>query len=378
MSKRILITGISGFIGTHVLRYYLANTDYTIIGVDSFRHKGTYSRINALEEYDPSRVKVYNHDLTVPIDPVTADRWSYEFKGKTYFQGFAFDYIINLASNSAVERSISNPSECWRNNCEIIINILDFACKSRPDIFIHVSTDEVYGDYDSEKKMFPMETPDAGFNEWSTILPSNPYAASKAAQEALCIAYWRTYDMPIIITNTMNNIGEFQDVEKFIPRIISQVSQDQIVSIYTDDEGNIGSRVYLDALDHADALHFLLTCGTLKLKPGGLYNRPSRFNVCGNLTLNNLEVAQMIAGILGKELKYELVPAQSARPGYDKSYLLNPALMESLGWTPKHSIPETFKRIVDYSLANPWWIQNVARQQQEPEPINWEEEKEKG
>lgn len=352
MSKNLIITGASGFIGSHVTKYFLDNTNWFLILIDSFRHKGTYSRLNEfINKYDTTRFKIYHHDLAVPIDKVL-------FNKITHCQALPIHYIINLASNSAVERSIFDPVECWRNNCELIVNMLEFARNlKRLELFIQISTDEVYGDAYLPRQNDPTFK---GFKEWSTILPSNPYAASKAAQEALCIAYWRTYSTPIVLTNTMNNVGEWQDTEKFLPRIISLIDQGEKLAIYTDNEGEIGARVYLDAKDHAAALHHIINNYVSDSNNYGMKfifkDRPPRFNICGNIELDNLEVAHMIGKLMGRGFNYDLVPAKSARPGYDKTYLLDPTLMGKFGWKPKHTIEQTFQRIIDHSLANPWWI----------------------
>lgn len=182
---RVLITGIGGFIGAHCLEYLLEKTDWEILGIDSFRHKGTYSRLNEISAFDHSRVKIFNHDLTVPIDLQLEN----QLLEKTLEGQKEIDYIINFASDSAVERSIENPSHCWRNNCELILNMLEFTRRVNPKLFLQISTDEVYGDAE-----FPHK-------EWDAILPSNPYSASKAAQEALCVSYWRTFKLPIVIVN---------------------------------------------------------------------------------------------------------------------------------------------------------------------------------
>jgi dTDP-glucose 4,6-dehydratase len=248
-----------------------------------------------------------------------------------------------MASDSAVERSTQDPVACLRNNYELTINMLEFARRIKPSIFFQVSTDEVYG----------QAKPNQSHVEWDVILPSNPYAASKAAQEAVAIAYWRTYDVPVVLSNTMNNIGEWQDPEKFLPKIIQSVATGKEVPIYGDSEESIGSRFYLHAKNHADVFLFLS-----KLKPA-MYNegaeRPDRYNVCGDVELNNLELAKLIAEFVGKDLKYKLVPSESARKGYDKRYALDGGKLTRMGWTPPISFRDSVKQIVDYTLANPHW-----------------------
>lgn len=339
-NMRILITGCSGFIGSHFVDYFLRKTDYDIVGIDSFWHKGTYSRLDDIGIPPPAtecyRWQLFHHDLSVPIDPVLFKKLHTEH----------IDAIINLASNSAVERSISNPAECWRNNTDIILNMLEFAkyCTSLR-WFIQISTDEVYGDAMSQK---------TGHREWDKIVPSNPYAASKAAQEALCIAYWRTYKLPAVIINCMNCIGERQDPEKFLPKIINSVYNGIEVPIYCDEEGVPGSRVYLDCQNFADAINHIF-----RTLPAAMYPQrslPSRYNICGKRELTNLELAEMVATVMQKKLRFKNVKAESARPGYDRRYFLDGSLMENLGWYPLHRFEDTLERIVQHALNKPEWI----------------------
>jgi dTDP-glucose 4,6-dehydratase len=340
---RVLLTGASGFIGFHCLKYFLEKTNWFIICLDSFRHKGTYSRLSELN-LDPNRVLVLRHDLCVPIDEVLENKILKNYNGTEE----GVDLIINMASDSAVERSITDPGNCWRNNCELIYNILEFARKVDPKIFFQVSSDEVYGD-----------CPD-GYchSEWDVILPSNPYAASKAAQEALAISYFRTFNVPVVITNTMNTIGTCQDKEKFLPKIIWKIATNQTVDIYSDEQKDgslkIGTRFYIHAENHADVFVWLAN------KSASVYSlenqRPDRYNIVGEVELDNLQLAQMVADLMKKDLKYRLVKSSSARPGYDKRYALNGEKINKLGWKPPLEFKEGLKKIIDWTLSHPWWI----------------------
>lgn len=368
MSKRVLFTGHGGFVGHHCLEYWLEKTDWEFVCIDSFRHKGTCRRVAEVGGDNNPRVKTYRHDLTAPFDR-PLDRLIHNVRPAPSGDGYQFssiDYIINMASDSAVERSVSDPTACLRNNYELMLNMLEYArTVVKPKLFIHISTDEVFG-----------EAPYlGGHTEWATILPSNPYAASKAAQEALAIAYWRTYKMPIVIVNIMNIIGERQDPEKFLPKIIQKVALGEEMPIYADSEEQIGSRVYLYAKNVADALLFIsnreptLYTGNpadrMLLPPWGTImggredpetERPDRYNICGDTELNNLEMAKLVAQIMGKELKYKLVPSESARPGYDRRYMLDGTKLRNLGWRQPISFRESVERIVKWTLANPHWI----------------------
>lgn len=347
--KRILLTGIGGFIGSHCLRYFLDNTDWFIVGLDSFRHKGTYSRLSEVGEYSSDRVKILNHDLTVPIDSQLENRImerKIDKFGKIVEN--KIDFVINMASDSAVERSITHPDQCWRNNCELVLNMLELARRIKPKIFFQVSTDEVYGDC----------PPGYSHPEWDKIIPSNPYAASKAAQEALAISYWRTFDVPVVLTNCMNCIGTWQDKEKFLPKLIGKIAMGQEMEIYSDfdAQGNphIGSRYYLHVENHADIFKFLSD------RPISMYQNndllPDRWNVVGDTEKNNLEMAQLIADIMGKELKYKLVRSESARRGYDRRYALDGGKLREMGWQQPVGFVEGLEKIVRWTMDNPHWI----------------------
>ena len=190
--KRILITGASGAIGVHMIAHVMHNTDWELVALDSFikEHKGSFDRITKVCEDHPDwmpRIKVICHDLNAPISKREIEQIGH------------IDYVVNLASSSDVQGSIDNPAPFIRNNINIILNMLEYAKEIKPEVFLQFSTDEVYGATTEDSN---------GHAEWDTILPSNPYSASKACQEALAISYWRSFGLPLVITNTMNNFGE--------------------------------------------------------------------------------------------------------------------------------------------------------------------------
>lgn len=351
--KRVLFSGHGGFVGHHCLEYFLEHTDWELICIDSFRHKGTVRRVVEVDGNKASRVKTYCHDLAVPID---APLENLIFERQVDDHGVVTEkhihYIINMASESAVERSTVDPVSCLHNNWNLAVNMLEFArrCKGL-ELFIQVSTDEVYG-----------EAPHNGAHkEWAPILPSNPYAASKAAQETLAIAYWRTYNLPVIITNAMNIIGERQDPEKFLPKIIQKVVRGESMPIYGDSPESIGTRKYIYAKSFADALMFLanrIPTRYLELVKAGVTGdtRPDRYNICGDQEVSNLQLAQMVADVMKRELKYHLVPSESARPGYDRRYALDASKLAGLGWEPPLTLRESIEKIVGWTLRNPHWV----------------------
>lgn len=327
MAKRILLSGIGGFVGGHLMSHLLKNTDYEIVGIASWQHKGMPTRVAEDENYlkDIHRVTIITHDLSAPITEDLKERIGH------------IDIILNLASDSHVDRSISNPVPFVQNNVNLALNMLEFAREIKPELFIQFSTDEVFG---QAKK-------DEYHKEWDSIKPSNPYSASKAAQEALAIAYWRTYGVPIIITNTMNIFGQYQDKEKFVPLVIDKVMKGEKVSIHGyPDKKQAGTRFYLHARNIADAVLFMIQNVKPKLYPE--IDRPERFNVVGKVELDNLTFAQMIADKLGKPLDYEIVSFHASRPGHDLRYALDGGKLESYGYSYPVSFEESLTDTIEW------------------------------
>lgn len=333
--KRLLLTGASGFVGSHVLRHALTRTDWEIVCPVTFSHKGLQDRIRLAisgDEQFQKRVKLVKCDLAYPISTITAREIG------------EIDYVLNLASESHVDRSIAEPANFIINNVALICNLLDWARLATPEKIIHISTDEVYGPA-------PAGT---AHREWiDQYFPSNPYSASKAAQESIAFSYWRTYGLPIMITNTMNLIGEMQDPEKFIPMIMRKIIKGEEVSIHGSLQGEIGSRFYIHARNQADALLYLLDKEFPKY---GKAERPEKFHIVGEQEIDNLELAKLIAGHMGKDLNYRIVDFHTARPGHDLRYALDGSKISNLGWKAPVSLIDSLKRTIDWNMAHPEWL----------------------
>ena len=230
-------------------------------------------------------------------------------------------------------------------------NILEFARKYQPSLerFIYFSTDEVFG----------VAPEGVDYKERDRYNSTNPYSATKAGGEELCVAYENTYKMPIFITHTMNVFGERQHPEKYIPMCIRKVRDGDVVSIHSNpDKTKAGSRHYIHASDVADAMLFLLNLDNPVIYEkdfGGA--RCPKFNVAGKEEVDNLSLAQMIAAAQDKELNYEMVDFHSSRPGHDLRYALSSDYMKSLGWEPKVSLQERITEVVAWSLENQEWIE---------------------
>lgn len=338
MTKEVLLTGASGAIGVHVIAHLMHNTDWNLTAVGSFRHKGYYDRITKVCQNHPEwnkRIKILIHDLSVPF----SIRQIESLKN--------IDYILNLASDSDVQDSIDNPVPFIRNNIDLTLNMLELAREIKPETFIQFSTDEVYG---------PCTIDSEGHKEWDTILPSNPYAGSKAAQEAICIAYWRSYNVPVVITNTMNNFGEMQGTSKFTAMIQKKLELGEPVTIHAAADGQIGTRYYIHSRNSADALLHILKTLPATLHTPGHIDKPDRYNIVGDKQVSNLELAQVISELMGKELNYQLVDFHSKQPGHDLHYGLNGDKLKETGWNSPTSFEDSMKNTIEWQIKNPEWM----------------------
>jgi dTDP-glucose 4,6-dehydratase len=330
---RVLLTGVSGFFGSHMLEHLLEKTDWHIVGIASWKHKGIPERVEeVLSGKDRSRVTIITHDLSAPLTEKTKKRIG------------DIDYIINVASDSHVDRSITDPVPFVENNVSLVLNVLEFAREIKPKKFIQFSTDEVYGPAPHGEN----------HKEWSTILPSNPYSASKAAQEAIAFSYWRTYGLPLIITNTMNMFGEMQDAEKYTAQLIKKIYNGEEVTVHGS-ETSVGSRYYLHARNCADAILFILNT----IEPVQFTESvplPERYNVVGDVELNNLELAEMVAQILNKPLIYHFEDFHKTRPGHDRRYALDGAKLHDAGWIAPLEFEDSLKRYIEWTLNHKLWL----------------------
>lgn len=296
----VLITGISGFAGSHIAEYVLANTDWSIVGMDRYSYAG---RMGNLAHLDQSRIKLVYHDFTQPIPPMSG-----------------IDYIIHNGAETHVKNSLQNPAPFVSANIMGTFNMLEFARASKPTKFLYVSTDEVFG-----AAIIPHKEDDA-------LTPSNPYSATKAAGEYLVRAYGRTFGVPYIITRTMNLFGSRQHVEKFIPMTIEKLKAGLSVEIHTNKKGEVGSRQWIHASDQASALLFLLQNGNIN----------DTYHIAGEKK-DNLEIAVAIAKALNVTPDLQMVNAFYLYPGHDLHYAIDDSKIRGLGWAPKLTFDEGLK-----------------------------------
>jgi dTDP-glucose 4,6-dehydratase len=364
---RILLTGSSGFAGHHFLEHALATTDWDIVATASFRHRGTCDRISQVlhgppalnsssTDYRPwcDRVEVLTHDLTAPFSPVEQAA----IAGRE-----GLDYIVAMASMSHVDTSITDPVAFTENNTAVILHTLELARQLRPKAVVVISTDEVYGPLKGPRAPEAAAGIRQEHREWSPILPSNPYAASKAAQEAVAIAYWRTYGVPVIITNTMNLIGERQHPEKFIPKTLRAVL-DGTEAVIHGSPGEPGTRHYLHARNMADAVIWLLRStrpsafsAHARETGAAIADRPDRYNIASPDRIDNLTLAAMIAEAAGsRDLHWRWEDFHTTRPGHDPHYGLDSGKITALGWKPPVPFAESLERTVRWTMAHPEWL----------------------
>lgn len=347
MTKRVLITGGAGFIAHHIVDLFLKKTDWEIVTLDRLDFSGNLNRLHYVVSQYPKdvqkRVRVVYHDLKAEITELTSN-----FIGP-------IDVILHLAAASHVDRSITHPMEFVLDNTVGTVNVLNYARTLRNlERFIYFSTDEIFG----------VAPPGIDYKERDRYNSTNPYSASKAAAEEFCVAYENTYKLPIYITHTMNVFGERQHPEKFIPKVIRKVRDNELITIHSDPTKTIpGSRFYIHARDVADAMHFLLTLDEeqeqIVRQPDFGWARCPKFNVVGKEEIDNLTMAKYIAAAQGKEPIYELQDFHTSRPGHDLRYSLDGSFMRSLGWEPRISLKERIKEVTDWSLANPEWIETT-------------------
>lgn len=336
--KRALITGGAGFIAHHLIGKLLRETDWEIISLDRLDFSGNLNRLHDLmQDFAPEdrrRVKIVYHDLKSAINPlISADI------GRV-------DYVLHLAAGSHVDRSIEYPMEFVMDNVVGTCNILDYARGlDHLERFVYFSTDEVFGPAPAG----------VNYEENDRYNSTNPYSASKAGGEELSVAFENTYKLPVYITHTMNVFGQRQHPEKYIPMCIKRVRDGETITIHSDPTKTIpGSRHYIHAEDVSDALVFLLNQPTIEHIDSTGAKCP-KFNIVGGEELNNLQLAQLIADIQGKELKYELIDFHSARPGHDLRYSLSGLKMRQLGWTPQ-PVRDRLSEVVQWTLENERWI----------------------
>jgi len=315
---KVLITGGAGFIGSNFIYYMLSHyPSYELICLDLLTYAGN---INNLQKAlsDPNFRFIYgdiaNRELVYEL-----------------FARENFDWVVNFAAESHVDRSITDPAAFLMTNT-IGTHVLLDACRLYGiGRFHQISTDEVYGD-------LPIERLDLSFTESSALQPSSPYSASKAAADLMVFAYGRTYKLPVSVSRCSNNYGPYQHYEKLIPLTIVNALKDKSIPVYGDGE-NVRDWIYVQ--DHCRAIDLILHKGS----PGGV------FNIGGGQEISNLEVVRSILRHIKKPQSFiTFVPD---RPGHDRRYSIDSSkLTNTLGWRPKTSFDIGIIKTIDWYIKN--------------------------
>ena len=322
MKKTILITGGCGFIGSHLVKNILELTEWDIVLLDRLDFSGSMDRVMDLEEYQTQkeRVRFICWDLKAELNNLIINSIG------------QVDYIWHLASGSHVDRSIIDPLGFCMDNVVGTVNMLNYARKIKAlQKFIYFSTDEVFG------------TAPQGVNytEGSRHNAGNPYSASKAGAEDFCTAFANTYNLPIVITNTMNVFGLRQHPEKFIPLVVKSILNKKSIKIHD------GSRFWISADNIFHGLYFV-TCSTMETLD---INDRSKgcFNLVGQKEVTNEELGCMISEILNcGALNYKVVTSVGQRPGHDKRYSLSGTKLKKIGFV----YPKSFKASLSETILS--------------------------
>jgi dTDP-glucose 4,6-dehydratase len=321
LGMKILVTGGCGFIGSNFIRYLLKTyPDYSVINVDKLTYAGN---LENLSDLSPSP---RYHFLRGDISDASQME---ELVSK------GVDAVVNFAAESHVDRSIEDPTAFMKTNVFGTFVLLETLRKVFPKqriLFLHVSTDEVYGSL-GESGAFTEETP---------LAPNSPYAASKTAADMMVRAYYQTYGLPAVITRCSNNYGPYQFPEKLIPLMISNAMEDKELPMYGD---GLNIRDWIHVEDHCRGLDVVLHRG----RKGEVYN------IGGRSERTNLSVAQAILDHLGKP--HSLLRFVTDRPGHDRRYAMDFSKIEKeLGWSPWVTFEDGIRRTVEwYQTYRQWW-----------------------
>lgn len=321
----VLVTGGAGFIGSNfVFHMFKQHPTYRVVCLDALTYAGNLSTLEPVMEN--CNFKFVKGDIT--------DRELVN----NLFEEEKFDFVVNFAAESHVDRSIEDPGIFLRTNIIGTQVLMDASRKHGVKRFHQVSTDEVYGD-------LPLDRPDLFFTEETPIHTSSPYSASKASADLLVQAYHRTFGLPISISRCSNNYGPYHFPEKLIPLMISRALNDESLPVYGKGE-NVRDWLYVG--DHCTAIDLILHKG----KMGEVYN------IGGHNEKTNLEVVKTILKELGKP--ESLITYVKDRAGHDMRYAIDPSkTRRELGWEPTTLFDEGIKMTIKWYLDNRSWWENI-------------------
>ena len=318
MTKKILVTGGCGFIGSNFIRHILDKyDDYHVTNLDKLTYAGNLDNLKDISK--DKRYKFVKGDIA---DAKVVEK---VMKG--------CDIIINFAAETHVDRSIHGAVEFVRTNIFGTHTLLEAAKKLGVQSVIQISTDEAYG-----------SIAEGSFKETDPLAPNSPYSATKASGDLLARSYFVTYKLPVIITRSSNNFGPYQYPEKVIPLFITNLLQNKKVPLYAD---GMNVRDWLYAIDNCEAIDLILHKG----KAGEIYN------IGGTTEITNLELTYSILEMLGKDKSS--IEYVKDRPGHDKRYSLDITKLKALGWSPKHDFKEALEATIGWYKDNKSWWQKL-------------------
>ena len=319
---KLLITGGAGFIGSNFVRYMVNKyPNYKIVNLDLLTYAGNLENLKDIE--NASNYKFVRGDIA-----------DHEFV-QGLFKEEKFDYVINFAAESHVDRSITDPGIFVQTNIQGTLALLDAAKTFGVTKYLQVSTDEVYGTL-GETGFFTEETP---------LAANSPYSASKAGADLLVRAYHETFNLPVNITRCSNNYGPYHFPEKLIPLMIINALNDKELPIYGD---GLNIRDWLHVEDHCQAIDLVLHKG----RNGEVYN------VGGNNERTNIEIVKTILKHLNKP--ESLMKFVKDRPGHDRRYAIDATkLRTELGWSPKYNFETGIEQTINWYLNNQEWWENI-------------------
>jgi dTDP-glucose 4,6-dehydratase len=335
---KILVTGGAGFIGSNFIRFVIENRpDWEVFNFDALTYAGNLASL--ADVADCKNYRFVKGDISNPDDV----RMVFEER---------FDYIVNFAAESHVDRSLYDPGLFLKTNVLGTQLLLNQALEAGVKRFLHVSTDEVYGSLG----------PEGYFSEISPLEPNSPYSASKASADLVCRSYHMTFDMPVVITRAGNNYGPYQFPEKLIPFFITKALNNEPLPLYGD---GLNVRDWLYVEDHCQGILTVFEKG----KDGETYN------IGGANEITNLEITRMILSILGKP--ESLIKFVKDRPGHDRRYALDYAKVKNtLGWQPKMKFPEGLKKTINWYCNNQkWWKDVLSGQYRQFYELHYKERK---
>lgn len=334
--KNMLITGGCGFIGANFVRYLLEESDFTgrIINVDKLTYAGNPENLADIETDYKDRYTFIKADICDGT------------RMAEIFEHYEIDSVCHFAAESHVDRSIVKPDEFIQTNIVGTFNLLESARThlNRMIRFHHISTDEVYGSLGRE----------GHFKETTSYKPNSPYSASKAASDHLVRAYYKTYGLPMTISNCSNNYGPYQFPEKLIPLIILNALEGKSLPVYGDGR-NVRDWLYVK--DHCIAIWTIMKNGTAG----------ETYNVGGNSELENIKLVEMICDILDEKnplshggSRRDLITFVKDRPGHDLRYAVDfSKLSKNLNWRPKQSLETGIRDTIQWYMDNRKWVERV-------------------